>query len=208
MSIKVVVSAMLGQPSASDYPQEASGGPSELAVSRVRSELDKYPDAPLTHEVTNSDHGIGASWQTVVIELTGVFFGIPAFHKKFKDTVAGWKDIKKDFDKFAAWLKQRERVYFYSKEVVFLDALERLETITDVSELGLYGFTEIVGKSSSREANFDNTATVYYLFLFKDGREALYFMLYDSKRNLITEQALTLDDRNIMPIPQFPQIEK
>lgn len=201
MSFRVVVSAMLDETDDPDDPQ---------AIERLTRKFADYGPDRLEYRLREADHGLGASWTTVVIEVfsigSAVFFGIPALRKKFKDSIAGWKEIKKGLDKFLDWLRGHEHVVSYSKELAFLKAISGLEEVTEISEVELFGFLEIPGKSGGPDPDFESAELVYYLFLFRDNDELLYMVMYDSGLNLVLSRVLQLDPRYFLPPPNFPSI--
>lgn len=170
-----------------------------FAINRVRDYLSTYSDGPVEYEITQTDHGIGASWETVTLEILSLaatgFFGIPALHKKIKDSIAGWKNIKKDVDSFIGWLRRKEEVVSYSREVAFLDALQQIEATANVSELEVEGLLEIPGKNSDIETRFESTLLYYYLFIFREEDERLFVLLYNSKLQLLSFKVVGLDYR-------------
>src|ERR1044072_1156557 len=189
---KIVLSSVIDP---SSYDGEESG-----AIKRVKEILAEYPEGTIEFRLTEIDHGIGAGWETITLEIlsiaTTIFFGAPALHKKIKDSIAGWKNIKKDVDSFVSWLKKKkEHVASYSKEVAFLEALEKLEPKTEVQELEFYGLVEIPGKNSATETTFETTGLYYYLFLFKEDDERLFILLYDSQLRLRLMYCAGLDYR-------------
>lgn len=170
-----------------------------FAINRVRDYLSTYSDGPVEYEITETDHGIGTSWETVTLEILSLattgFFGIPALHKKIKDSIAGWKNIKKDVDSFIGWLRRKEEVVSYSREVAFLDALQQVEATANISELELENLLEIPGKNSDIETCFETTLLYYYLIIFREEDERLFVLLYNSKRQLLSFKVVGLDYR-------------
>jgi hypothetical protein len=201
---KVVLSSVVDPTS---YDGEETG-----AFKRVEGILAQYPDGTIDFRLTETDHGIGAGWETITLEIlsiaTTIFFGLPALHKKIKDSIAGWKNIKKDVDSLVSWLKKKkEYIASYSKEVAFFEALEQLEPKTEVQELEFYGLIEIPGKNTATETTFETTGLYYYLFLFKEDNERLFVLLYDSQLRLRMIYEAGLDYRFLDEAGQIINIE-
>ena len=83
LSIKLVLSAITDTPDDPGDPQ---------ASQRVSMLLQEYPEG-VEYSISDSEHGIGAGWQTITLEVlsiaSGVFFGVPALRKKVKEALEG-----------------------------------------------------------------------------------------------------------------------
>lgn len=139
----------------------------------------------LQFKLNETDHGIGADLPTITLELigtaTGLFFGIPALHKKIRETISEWKKIKDEISKFTSWLIKNEPVASYSIEVAFYEALSYLAKSENIDNFELTALKEFVGKSGNIKASFDSALISYYFFAFSDDAEWLHLFLYDSR---------------------------
>ena len=156
-----------------------------LHCERVSKGITDHFSNDLQFNLHETDHGIGADWPTITLELigtaTGLFFGIPALHKKFREAISEWKQIKNKLVKFISWIEKNEPVYSYSIEVAFYDAINYLSDLENVDELELTDIKEILGKSGTIEVTFESAPIAYYFFVFTDNAEWLHIFLYDSK---------------------------
>jgi hypothetical protein len=144
-----------------------------------------------------SEFGIGASWPSIILEIVEigglVFIGIPALHKKVRETLSEWKEINKNIDKFVSWLSNKKTISTKSIEVAYLAALTHLDAKTDVNELELLEAQEIIGHSGFITPKFENTQTIYYSFKFRKGDEKLYAIILDGYLNIHNYVELYLD---------------
>ena len=204
LSIKLVFSAIT----------DTTDDPDNLHASeRISALLQKYPEGKVEYTASDTEHGIGAGWQTITLEVLStastVFLGVPMLRKKVKEAVEGWKDIKADIDRFLKWLNSHERIASYSVEVAFLEALQHLDRTgqVTVAELELFDLTVIPGKTSAESAEFDNTDLFYYLFVFRENQDRAYILLYNSELALLSLKAISLDTRSFIGA-EVPNIEE
>jgi len=139
----------------------------------------------LQFKLHETDHGIGADFPTITLELigtaTGLFFGIPALHKKIREAISEWRQIKDEISKFISWIKKNEPVASYSIEVAFYEAINYLSTFEDVDNFELTDVKEFVGKTGNIKARFESALIAYYFLAFADDAEWLHIFLYDSR---------------------------
>jgi len=168
---------------------------------RLKTNLDSYPEQPLEYALRETDHGVGADWPTITIELlkwSALFFSIPATHKLIRETVQEWKEIKKTLDKIVAWIKKDDAVVSYSIEFAFLKTLEFLETRCDVSELELAAYFEIPGGERIQgKSKFESVPILYYGFVFQNYPTEAHVLLYSSRQEQIAHHRLLLDPREL-----------
>jgi len=155
------------------------------------------PDLQVNFRLKESEFGAGASWPSIILEVLEiggfVLIGVPALHKKVRETLSEWKEIKKNLDKFMSWLSKKKSTSTKSIEIAYLAALSHLETKTEVGELELLEAQEIIGHSGYIEPKFENTETVYYSFKFRKGDEKLYAIILDGYLNIHSDVELYLD---------------
>ena len=145
----------------------------------------------------DSEFGAGASWPSIILEVVEigglVLIGVPALHKKVRETLSEWKEIKKNVDNLISWLSNKKTISTKSIEIAYLAALSHLEAKTDVNELELLEAQEIVGHSGFITPKFENTQTLYYSFKFRKGDEKLYAIILDGYLNIHNDVELYLD---------------
>ena len=177
-----------------DWPEQTP-----IIIKRLKTHFQAYPEGKIEYHIEETDHGIGADWPTITLEVLGiaggVFFGIPALHRKIRETITEWKQIKKTVDSFLEWLGRKERILSYSIEKAFLDALEHLESKTDILELELLEAIEIPGKSSSMDYSFKTSQLLYYLFIFREQDERIFILLFNSQLKMLFCKSASLDPR-------------
>ena len=175
-------------------------------IERLKASIGTYPYGAVEYRVKETDHGVGADFPTVTVDVlvlgaatikaVSVFLDVPAARKRVRDALSGWKDIKSDVDRFFGWFKKAEgdRIYAYSKEVAFLEALGRLEPKTQILELETLAAVEIAGSTNGEpEAGFESSNRMYYLFAFR-GWDYAYVLLYNARLELLMEKTLPLSD--------------
>lgn len=152
---------------------------------RISNDLADHFSSHFQFNLHETDHGIGADWPTITLELigtaTGLFFTIPAIHKKIREAISEWKQIENEISKFISWLKKKESVASYSIEVAFYDAITYLSKLEDVNNLELSHIKEFIGKSGNITARFESALIAYYFMAFSDDTEWLHLFLYDSR---------------------------
>lgn len=111
--------------------------------------LKKYPGGYIPSNVKIKDIGAGADWRVVSIEIvataTGLFFAIPALHKKIRESCEEWQRIYNGLNKVLAWLAFSSPVYF-PDEYLFLIALFELDSednANDFTFLGSHNLPEV-----------------------------------------------------------------
>ena len=152
---------------------------------RISKAITDHFSNHLQFKLHETDHGIGADWPTLTLELigtaTGLFFGIPALHKKIREAISEWRQIKNEISKFISWIKRNEPVVSYSIEVAFYDAIDYLSALEDVDNFELADIKEFAGKSGSMKAQFESALIAYYFLAFADDAGWLHIFLYDSR---------------------------
>ncbi len=197
LSIKVVLNAF-DDPARSgyDWPEQV---PQLLAD--LEATLSSGPAGEVSYRVEETDHGLGVDWPTLTLELVKVgalvIFGIPILNKKVRDAIAGWREIKATVDSMLSWLSAKHPIMSYSIGKVYLDALEHLDTKTDVLELELVTAIEIPGPTNQMKRSFESSAICYYLLAFIHTDNQLYILVYDSMLKLHLSTS----------VPLSPQIE-
>jgi len=102
--------------------------------------LDKY-SKKLNYKLSETDHGKGADWPTITLVIY-LFFTIPKFHKKIRETIAEWKLIYIEISDIIKYVADKVRILFYPKELLLLDSLIELEKNINVLELELVDIFE------------------------------------------------------------------
>ena len=194
MSVKIVLTPYEDPATGVDWPEQTP-----IVIKRLQELLCSYPGGEVEYRIKETNHGIGADWPTITLELLGIasvlFFAIPALHKKIRETLTEWKTIKKELDSFCEWLIGKEPVFSYSIEKAFLDALGHLESKTNILELELIEAIQIPGKSGAPVPGFETSPRLYYLFLFREDNEHAYVLLLDSESKMVVYKSLGLDPR-------------
>lgn len=177
-----------------DWDRQAAQASAE--VSRT---LRSYPDDTLEFLIREGNHGIGADAPVLILEILGIaslaFFGIPAFHKKIRETIEEWKRIATTARKVVSWISSRFPVISHSIEVAFYHLLLELDRDIPVGELSLMHATEILGKADAPAPSFDSAPMVYYLFVFRHADEWLHLIVLDCHLRIHVQKVLPLDPR-------------
>lgn len=172
---------------------EAQGA---LLLENIKKEISP-PDLHLEVRLQESEFGAGASWPSIILEIAEigglVLIGVPALHKKVRETLSEWKEIKKNLDKFISWLSNKKRISTKSIEIAYLTTLSHLDAKTEVNELELLEAQEIIGHSGFITPKFENTETIYYSFKFRKGDEKLYAIILDGNLNIHCDVELYLN---------------
>ncbi|WP_417551522.1 hypothetical protein [Marinomonas fungiae] len=128
--------------------------------------LEENPDGNIPAEVGVKNIGRGADWHVVSITIlstaTGLFFAIPAAHKKVRESLEEWRRIYNEFSRLLSWLAINSPIY-YPDHYLFLVALLNLDDDTEASELEYLGFHSIPEDNPSLEG------LEALIFNFKDG---------------------------------------
>ena len=166
--------------------------------------LSAYPNGPVEYLAHETDHGIGADWPTIVIEIVkwgaGLAFSVPATHKLIRTTISEWKVILANLRKLLQWFSGDLSPISYSIEVAFLEALERLESETDPNDLEFLSCFSIPGKPGRVPAAFNTSLLVYYGFVFREGSsEKAFLLVYTSQLKEALFEVFELDHRLLMP---------
>jgi hypothetical protein len=162
------------------------------------ADLSSYKKGPVQARTKLTNHGVGADWPTITIEILELgaiaFFVIPEFRKRIKDAVQGWREMGEALQRFRNWLFRRRNVVSCSVEVAFLESLNRMADSTDVDELILMNVMEVFGKSGGPAASFETSELVYYVFVFQQAdQEASFVMIIDSKLDVVGFHRLVLN---------------
>ena len=167
-----------------------------LLLENIKKDISQ-PDLQVEFRLKESEFGAGASWPSIILEVVEiggfVLIGVPAIHKKVRETLSEWKEIKKSLDKFISWLSNKKKISTKSIEIAYLAALSHLEAKTEVNELELLEAQEIIGHSGFSTPKFENTQTIYYSFKFRKGEEKLYAIINDGYLNIHSDVELYLD---------------
>lgn len=168
-----------------DWPEQTPA-----IIKRVNELLRRYPGGPLEFQVKESNHGRGADWPTITVSLITVagvlLFGIPAAHKKLRETIEEWRKIKQNVDRVIAWIEGQERVVAYPVEVLFFDAVEWLGEERDVLGIELLDVATI-----SDTSNPSPSLSAGYLFLFCDA-DQLFAVAIDCQRRRLMKRTVEL----------------
>jgi len=123
----------------------------------IRALLRKLEDNPggyVPAEVGIKNIGRGADWHvlslTILSTATGLFFAIPAVHKKVRESLEEWRRIYNEFSRLFNWLAFSSPV-FYPDDYLFLVALLKLDEDTEASELEYLGCHPIPEDNPSLE---------------------------------------------------------
>ena len=159
--------------------------------------LNNYEAEKLEFTVERTNHGVGFDAITATVTITGfLLFGIPAAHKKIRESLAEWKIIYSNAHKVIEYLNRKQPVEAYSQEIAFLEALAYLECKANVQELEVLEVTQLAGVKGKNVADdFAGALILYYVFMFRDEGERLIILVYDSKLNRVDQKALSLDPR-------------
>lgn len=198
MSVKIILAPYKDPAEGLDWHEQTP-----LIRKELHGILSNYPFGKVEYKIEETDHGIGADLPTILLEIIGIgstlFFGVPALHKKIRETIGEWKKIWEEVKNFIKWINKKQPIISYSKEIAFLKALEFLETkVGDkILEIELYGLVEISGKSGKIEKKFETSPLLYHLFLFKYEEEYIYLVASNSLLEIVVDKKLTLDIRNL-----------
>ncbi|WP_196157177.1 hypothetical protein [Reinekea sp. G2M2-21] len=128
--------------------------------------LEGNPDGNIPAEVAIKNIGRGADWHvlslTILSTATGLFFVIPAAHKKVRESLEEWRRIYNEFSRLLSWLAINSPIYF-PDHYLFLVALLNLDEDTEASELEYLGCHPIPEDNPSLEG------LEALIFNFKDG---------------------------------------
>lgn len=167
-----------------------------LLLENIEKDI-SHSDPHVEFRLKKSEFGAGASWPSIVLEVVEigglVLIGVPALHKKVRETLSEWNEIKRNIEKFISWLSNKKTISTKSIEIAYLAALSHLEGKTDVNELELLEAQEIIGHSGFIKPEFENTQTIYYSFKFRKGDEKLYAIILDAYLNIHNDVELYLD---------------
>ena len=192
MSVRLVLTPYNDPAEGLDWEEQTP-----LIRERIAKSIKEIVSEDLKFKIHETDHGIGADWPTITLELigtaTGLFFGIPALHKKIREALSEWKLIKDKLGKLIYWIENHEPVASYSIEVAFYDALGYLAKSEDVDNLILVEAKEYVGKTGSTDPTFESALLVYYFLALADNANWLHVFLYDSRLELHFYRKLPLD---------------
>jgi len=180
MSARFVLTPYTDPAEGLDWDEQAP-----LHLDRILSDIDKQFSKDFKVKLKETDHGIGADWPTITLELigtaTGLFFGIPVLHKKFRETLAEWRIILNEIGKFVFWINKNESVVSYSVELAFYDAINFLSKSENIDNFELSAVNEFIGKSGNIKDTFESAPVIYYFFAFTRNSEWLHLFLYDSR---------------------------
>lgn len=196
MSIKIILSPYEDPAGGVDWPEQTP-----IIINELKELISNYSEGQVEYTIEETDHGISADFPTVFLEIIKIggwlLFAIPALHKKIRETISEWKEVKKAINNFIKWLKSEKRIISYSIEVAFLEALEYLEKKENIEILNLemIEVREISGKSGSKESGFKTSPLLYYLFIFRENDEKAHIVLFDSMLRMILYHSLNLDLR-------------
>ena len=210
MSIKFVIHAY-EKYGTEDEAHELDWEHMEQELSR---HIDKYQEGDIEYSLKETNHGIGADFPTVVVEIMEIagwaVFVIPVFHKTIRETLKEWKEIKKNIDKVINWILKKRSIIVYPKKYAYLKVLEYLEPKTNILDLKLIQAIEIIGKAdTTNKPSIDNAELLYYLFVFREEDERCFIVLIDSYLNFVFSHVLGLDQRYRHEVEQLNnQIEK
>jgi len=149
------------------------GDPSQHRVEREKEEIDglrrkieSYPGGHIPAEIRTKDIGRGADWLVVSVTIlsgaTGLFFAIPATHKKVRETLEEWRLIFNEFSRFLDWLSIKDPVML-PVQYLLLVALNKLDEGCDASESVFLGINGIPTDNPSLQ-DFEDL-----VFSFQDG---------------------------------------
>jgi len=162
----------------------------------VREQCNTYSSDKLSLEAYDGDIGAGADFPIVVLrilEIGGlILLGIPAVHKKIRETLAEWRKIKQNLDKFLSWLAPKRPIHAYSIEISLLYALEHLSKTVKVEDLELVRADEILGVCGYPEPSFENSELAYFEFQFRDSYSFMHILILDWNLNVVVEASLPL----------------
>jgi len=125
LSIKIVLAPYKDPAYGLDWPEQTP-----IIIKEVAEHLSNYPEGKIEYKTKETDHGIGADWPTITFEIISiaglVFFGIPALHKKIRETLSEWKKIKQNFDKLVDWIQKKNPCSLIQKNMHFSRHLSTL----------------------------------------------------------------------------------
>lgn len=195
MTLRIVLSQCEDPASGLDWPEQTP----EI-LDRIAEKLSSYPDGPVQYEANETNHGIGADWPTIVLEIfkwgAGLAFSIPATHKLIRNSISEWKLILQHLRKFLVWAQGTVDPVSYSIEVAFLEALEILEAETNPHDLEFLNSFSIPGKPAFLPASFDTSLLNYYGFVFREeSSEKAYLVVLTSQLEQVVFETFKLDHR-------------
>jgi len=197
VAIKIALNPFHDPAEGADWPEQAT-----KARQQIAEDLLSYPDGKVDFSLREGDHGIGFDMPVLVLEVLGIgttlFFGIPALHKKIRETIQEWKKIRDSIERLLRWIGTRAPVASHSIEVAFYRTFRELDQLTDVGSLKLVQAVEYKGKSDSVVEGFEYSPFAYYWFVFREDDERLFVVLIDSYLRLHLQKVLPLDYRMLM----------
>ncbi len=194
MAIKIALNPFHDPAEGPDWPEQAVS-----AMQKITEDFLSYPDGKVDFSLCEGDHGIGFDMPVLILEVLGIgttlFFGIPALHKKIRESIQEWKKIADNIETLLKWLGDRVPVTSHSIEVAFYRTLRELEQLTDIGNLKLVQAVEYKGKSDSIVEGFEYSPFAYYWFVFREDDDRLFLILMDSYLRLHFRKVLPLDCR-------------
>jgi hypothetical protein len=194
MSIKIVLTPYKDPADGLDWHEQTP-----IIKKELNEYLSSYSEGKIEYNILETDHGIGADFPTITLEIIKIagliLLGIPELHKNIRESFSEWKTIKQEVEKLFNWLGKKGSIATYSIEYAFLKALDHLEAKTKILDLELIEAKEIMGKSGSIKVSFETTELVYYLFIFKEDSERCFLVLIDSRLKIILSGVVGLDPR-------------
>jgi hypothetical protein len=192
--IKIALNPFRDPAEGLDWPEQAT-----KAMERLTDAFLSYPDGKVHFSLREGEHGIGFDMPVLILEVLGIgttlFFGIPALHKKIRETIEEWRKIGENVERLLHWVGVRIPVTSHSIEVGFYKSLMELQNLTDINNLKLIQAVEFKGKSDSTIEGFEYSPFAYYWFVFRDDDERLFLILMDSRLKLHVKKVLPLDYR-------------
>lgn len=135
-------------------------------VDNLLQKLESYPSGCIPAEVGTKDIGRGADWLVVSVTIlsgaAGLFFAVPAAHKRVRESLEEWDRIFREFKRLLDWLSI-EKPVILPDEYLFLEALSKLDEECEASELVFLGGNRIPTDNPSFQRFED------MVFSFQDG---------------------------------------
>lgn len=170
-----------------------------MAREELAHALRGFPEGEVAYAVREGDHGIGAGEPRIILEILGVaslvFFGIPAAHKKIRETIEEWRRVAATVRKVVDWIGARFPATSHSVEVAFYHVLTEMESEVPIDDLVLIQALVTWWKTDAAEVSFETAPGAYYLFAFRESNERIHLLVVDSHLRVQVRKSLPLDPR-------------
>lgn len=161
----------------------------DAKIKEYESRLGAFEEGQIEYRVRETNHGRGADLVTVTVSLLTLagtaFFAIPAAHKKFRETIEGWKRIGEEINSLVSRVSGQDRPSL-PIEILFLEAVNNRADTEVTDSLEFLSACEIPTQDAY---GFDDRKT--YLFAFRDEAK-VELVAYDSYKTKLWSRQIPL----------------